>query len=481
MLMSASCRCAYGFFSALSRSFTATCQPMYSGAPDLFDVGANPRRERAARADPAAASTGEAPLRVAFALLLPRDREHAFVNARLDEVRSDDERRTADAARGVHAQHRLARAPERVGEEQLGLDDAFERVGRLADHDRVDVGERALGVFERAQCRLAQQARDRNVVAPLLVMRLADADDRTALCHHRRLHERTRGCAAAPGRRSRARARDPPNPPTIRCATSTMRIRPVAITGFAASGPPDGLTLVSAARPSASRRISSCGRERRRQLDDVERAAVVAGLARGERRRRRRREIPHSGLVHFDAMVDASNPRRPFAQLARLVAAGEHDCDRAIADRRQVVPAQRLRHVRLARATGRRRTRRAPARSGCPSRCAGSAPTTSAKSRSVALDPRRGARAPANRRATPDRRRAARGNTDRAAGPTFRPASTATTFPSRTRARCRCRRAASAPTPRTAPTRRPSRRATPRSAATHPRLRGSARTRTVRR
>ncbi len=46
-------------------------------------------------------------------------------------------------ARGVHAQHRLARAAERVGEEQLGLHDAFERVGCLADDDRVDVGPRA--------------------------------------------------------------------------------------------------------------------------------------------------------------------------------------------------------------------------------------------------------------------------------------------------------------------------------------------------
>ena len=61
---------------------------------------------------------------------------------RLDEVRADDDRRAADAAGGVHAQHRLARAAERVGEEELGLHDALERVGRLADHDRVDVGPR---------------------------------------------------------------------------------------------------------------------------------------------------------------------------------------------------------------------------------------------------------------------------------------------------------------------------------------------------
>jgi hypothetical protein len=45
----------------------------------------------------------------------------------------------------------------------------------------------------------------------------------------------------------------------MRCATSTIRINPVAITGFAASAPPDGLTLASARKPNASRRISSCG------------------------------------------------------------------------------------------------------------------------------------------------------------------------------------------------------------------------------
>ena len=34
MVMSGSLRCAYGFFTALRRSLTATCQPMCSGAPD---------------------------------------------------------------------------------------------------------------------------------------------------------------------------------------------------------------------------------------------------------------------------------------------------------------------------------------------------------------------------------------------------------------------------------------------------------------
>ena len=153
--------------------------PDVLGRARLLDVRADPRRERAARADAATAAAGQAPLRVALALLLPRDREHTLVDTRLDEVRTDDERRAADRTRGVHAQHRLARAAERVGEEQLGLHDALERVGRLADDDRVDVGPRAFRVVQRPRRRLPQQAGDRDVGALLLVVRLPDTDDCT--------------------------------------------------------------------------------------------------------------------------------------------------------------------------------------------------------------------------------------------------------------------------------------------------------------
>ena len=153
------------------------------GRAGLLDVRADPRREGAARADAAAATAGEAPLRVAFGLLLPRDREHPLVDARLDEVRGDDDRGTTDRARGVHAQHRLARAAQRVGEEQLGLHDALERVGRLADDDGVDVRPRAFGVVERARRRFAQQAGHGDVGAPLLVVGLTDADDGALLRH----------------------------------------------------------------------------------------------------------------------------------------------------------------------------------------------------------------------------------------------------------------------------------------------------------
>jgi hypothetical protein len=46
-------------------------------------------------------------------------------------------------------------------------------------------------------------------------------------------------------------------PSKMRLATSPMRIMPAAIIGLAASGPPDGLTTTSSARPISLRRIAS--------------------------------------------------------------------------------------------------------------------------------------------------------------------------------------------------------------------------------
>ena len=71
---------------------------------------------------------------------------------------------------------------ERVGEEQLGLHDAFEDVGRLAHHQRVDVTPVEAGVVERAARRLAHEAGDGDVGARLRVLGLADADDAGRLC-----------------------------------------------------------------------------------------------------------------------------------------------------------------------------------------------------------------------------------------------------------------------------------------------------------
>ena len=94
--------------------------------------------------------------------------------------------RAADRARGVHAEHRLAVRAERIGEVQLRLHHALEQIGRLAQHDRVDVGPVELRVLERAGRRLTHESAERDVPTPRLVLRLADADDRTRVSwrHH---------------------------------------------------------------------------------------------------------------------------------------------------------------------------------------------------------------------------------------------------------------------------------------------------------
>ena len=64
----------------------------------------------------------------------------------LDERRRHDRGRAADRAGGVHPQDRLARRAERVGHRQLRHHHALERVGGLAEDDRVDVRPGELGV-----------------------------------------------------------------------------------------------------------------------------------------------------------------------------------------------------------------------------------------------------------------------------------------------------------------------------------------------
>ena len=126
----------------------------------------------------------ERELRVAFRLLLVSEGEHPAVPTGLDEVRRDDPGGAADRARGVHAEHGLARGAERVGEIELGLHHAFEQVGRLADDDGVDVGPRHLGVVERARRGLAHQPAQRHVPTPRLVLGLSDAHDRAGFVAH---------------------------------------------------------------------------------------------------------------------------------------------------------------------------------------------------------------------------------------------------------------------------------------------------------
>jgi hypothetical protein len=106
-------------------------------------------------------------------------------------MRRDDRRRPADAAGGVHAHHRLPVRAEGVRHRELGHHHALERVGRLAEHDGVDVGPGHLGVVERALRGLADEPRERDVVALLLVLRLSDADDGAGLGRHAQSPSRT--------------------------------------------------------------------------------------------------------------------------------------------------------------------------------------------------------------------------------------------------------------------------------------------------
>ena len=155
--MSGRCRCAFGLRSAASRSFTATRWPMWRGAPERYMYA----RISGAKKPPAPATSGAANgigTDRPHVALLSDCFSYATVSTRSwmpgrDELGRDDRGRPADRARGVHAHHRLADRAERVGEVELRHRDALEHVGRLADHDRVDVGPRHARVVERLDSR----------------------------------------------------------------------------------------------------------------------------------------------------------------------------------------------------------------------------------------------------------------------------------------------------------------------------------------
>ena len=94
----------------------------------------------------------------------------------VDQAHRDVRGRATDAAGGVNAQERLADRSDRIGKVVLGQHHALEHVGRLADHDGVDVRKGEVRVFERAQRGFAQQARHRDVDALRVVFGLTDAD-----------------------------------------------------------------------------------------------------------------------------------------------------------------------------------------------------------------------------------------------------------------------------------------------------------------
>ena len=156
-------RWAYSLRVALSRALAAIIGPMCGGQPVRRDVGAAVRREEAARSGHQRRREGhvrrQRPHRVAFRLLLERDGEDAIVQARGDVRHRRDGGRRADRAGRVHPQHRLQMRAERARQKLLGLHDALEHVGRLADHDGVDVLVLEPGVEQRAVDCLAHQAR----------------------------------------------------------------------------------------------------------------------------------------------------------------------------------------------------------------------------------------------------------------------------------------------------------------------------------
>ncbi len=181
-----------------------------SGAPH---VRAHVRGEEAARAGQQRLlegdGQGEPPHGVGLGLLLEGEGEDGAVDAGGDEVRGDQGRRSADGARRVDAEQGFADGAERVGEVELRHHDALEEVGRLADHDGVDVGPAQPGVLQGADRRFADESGDGHVVPGGDVFGLADADDGDGLLTHERspLPGRRPGSVAGRARRWRGRAR----------------------------------------------------------------------------------------------------------------------------------------------------------------------------------------------------------------------------------------------------------------------------------
>ena len=134
------------------------------GAPERCDVRADERREVAAGARDERRLERhrhrQAPRRVALGLLLERDGEHALVDAGHHELGRDDRGRPADAAGGVHADHRLARPrrARRRGRARASTTPS-NMSGALPIDDGVDVGPRHARVLERLDARPRGRAR----------------------------------------------------------------------------------------------------------------------------------------------------------------------------------------------------------------------------------------------------------------------------------------------------------------------------------
>ena len=209
--------------------------------------------------------------------------------------------------------------PERVGQVQLGHHHALEEVGRLADHDRVDVVPGHAGVGQRPLRRLAHEPDHRHVASRGLVLGLSDADDGDSLFGHQfsPSSTHTRFCCRHGPLVAWATPRFT-RPSAMRAATSPMRMSPAVSIGLAASAPPDGLTSASPSRSErrpqdhllmAERRVQLGHVDRRRQPTPARSAASRVDALVGE--------VAQAEGHRFDAVVDAADPRRPVDPLAR--------------------------------------------------------------------------------------------------------------------------------------------------------------------
>ena len=284
----------------------------------------------------------ERPHRVGLRLLLEGHGQHPLVHARLDERRGDDRGRAADRAGGVHADQRLARGAERLGEEQLGHHHALEQVGRLADDDRVDVVEadvgvgRAPGRSPRGTGRRSRRPRawPGGGSGPRRSRRLA-ASPSVA-----RLPSRTRGSAGVPARWSRGRAPWSPSPDHTFFAASPKRIRPPVNIGLPASGPPEGLIATSSARPSSLRRISSWWLNGACSSATSTPSRSDAGAARAVEGERVRSRVPMLiGSTYVERLVIHAGRSR---HVAGPVVGGQHDRGGTVGHGSAVVLAQRV-------------------------------------------------------------------------------------------------------------------------------------------
>ena len=256
-----------------------------------------------------------------------------------------------------------------------------------------------------------------------------------------------------------------------------MRTRPVTITGFATSAPPDGLIATSSPRPSASASTSSSGVQTAASSATSTPPLPTPACSPASVGRRETREIAHA-RDSADRRGGRCRRSTPGGRTPR-----GRDHRRRARSRPRRRPAGRCR----ARAAARPRSRSSSSSSALtsPDTAAFGLPTASRRrSRDDLREVLLGAAGLLEHRLRlergerhvvgADRREVVRIELERQRLAQRR--ARGSPGPTRTRARRRRRRAATAPTPRRAPTRRPSRRATRRSAATRPRLRASART-----